>query len=74
MCCRCKQVEDTVFWIFIDYLCKKKFLQAISYWFWIKPITYYDSFLHFGKWQNKSQILDKPDLQICLLHKHVNKT
>ena len=50
-----------IFWIFIDYLGKKN-------------TCYYDSFLHFGKWQKKSQILDKPDLQICLLHKNVNKT
>ena len=61
-----------VFWIFIDYLGKKRI--SISCLLLILNKTYYDSFLHFGKLQKKSQILDKPDLQICLLHKNVNKT
>ena len=48
-----------IVWIFIDYLGKKK--NSISCLLLILNKTYYDSFLHFGKWQKKSQILDKPD-------------
>ena len=61
-----------IFWIFIDYLGKKKL--STSCLLQILNKTYYDSSLHFGQWQKKPLIPDKPDLQICLLHKTVNKT
>ena len=67
MCSRCKQVEDILVFY---YLGKKTFYGLLL----ILNKTYYDSFLHFDMWQKKSQILDKPGLQICLLHKNVNKT
>ena len=38
MCYGHKQMEDILDFCWLIYLGKKGFLQAVCYWFWIKPI------------------------------------